>query len=228
MKYFLFLIVTVWMIAVFASCASKPAAPEPPLVYETGSPGSTPGAGANITSDYFWRDSSSQVHEYTAFWPNKEYTASLAAILSGPLAKDLLNTVPKDAEYWCYNKYPDKIQFYLSFISAMSKYESNWSPDTTYSEPDIFDRHGNHVVSTGLLQVSSESCSGYGMKYLSNSELKKPENNFECAVRILSRWIMRDGVIASDLKGAARYWSVVRPGAKHKKEQIRKMVCIGF
>lgn len=154
------------------------------------------------------------------------YDAQLSAALNAN-AKALLQFQPKDANEWCMSKYPSKLAFYLKLIASMAKYESGYKPDTSYTE-NFKDNRGNFVISTGLLQVSSESCAGYGMPYLQNAVLKKPENNLECTARILNKWIPRDGVISQTGNlGAGRYWSVMRVGSTHKREQIKAMVCNG-
>lgn len=165
--------------------------------------------------------------KYVGLWPVQDYTNTLVTAIN-LYGQELVKVIPRDAEEWCFNKYPDKKQFYVSLVSAMSKYESNWKPETSYTE-NFKDNKGNFVVSVGLLQISSESCAGYGLPYLVNSELKKNENNLKCTVKILNKWIVSDQVIAqsngSTSRGGARYWSVLRTGSIHKREAIKAMVC---
>lgn len=159
--------------------------------------------------------------QYVDYWPKKEMQeASIASLKAYGSA--LLSFEPKDKSEWCMGS--DKLAFYNKLLSAIAKYESGYDPNNTYKE-NFKDNHGNYVISVGLMQVSSESCNGYGMKYLVNSELKKNSNNLECAARILNKWIPRDGNVSQGSLGAGRYWSVMRIGSIHKRESIKAMVC---
>lgn len=166
--------------------------------------------------------------QYKSLWPNQQWTNELSKALD-LYGKDLLATAPYDFQEWCWNKYDDKKQFYINLFSAMAFYESTWKTSSSYTEPNIFDKKGNHVISVGLMQVSSESCAGYQMPYVPNTELREPTRNFECTVRIANKWIPENKVIAQGFstssKGLAKYWSVVRTGSIHKREQIKKMIC---
>lgn len=136
--------------------------------------------------------------------------------------KELLAFSPKDKSEWCFGE--DNKLNYLRLIQGMAKYESNFDPSTTYKET-FHDRQGRNVISTGLLQMSAESCNGYGMtkKLTRYEELLDVHTNAECAVRVLNKWIPRDGFVAKDNLGAGRYWSVLRPGTK--KDAIKKIMC---
>lgn len=201
MKLFLFCLLLIWATITLTSCQTAPQPTLPVVPVEVFQP----------------------PVQYTGLWPKPEYTAELVVALN-TFGKDLWSYTPKDAQEWCFDKYKNKKQFYVNLISAMSKYESNWNPNTEYKE-SFSDAKGNKVISVGLLQVSSESCAGYGMKYIPSAELKKNSNNFECTVRVLSRWIPRNGVIAQGNLGGAKYWSVLREGPTHKREAIKKLVC---
>ena len=164
--------------------------------------------------------------EITAFWPNKEWTEYLDYLLETDGVRLLYIPGPNDEVEWCMTKYEQPKEFYIKLFSAIAKFESNFNPSTTYKE-NFKDAKGNFVISTGLLQVSAESCRGYGVEDASNENLKNPQKNLICGVKIAKKWILQDGVIAQGTgnasKGLARYFSTMRTTGK--REQIRKMVC---
>lgn len=93
-------------------------------------------------------------------------------------------------------------------MSIMAKYESGFDPKNVYHEPPPLG-----VDSIGLFQLSIESektlCS-----LKSKEDLKEPITNIKCAVKVLSKWVQKDGVLYGGQKGAwrggSRYWSVLR------------------
>lgn len=93
-------------------------------------------------------------------------------------------------------------------MSIMAKYESGFDPKNVYHEPPPLG-----VDSIGLFQLSIESekslCS-----LKSKDDLKEPITNIKCAVKVLSKWVQKDGVLFGGQKGAwrggSRYWSVLR------------------
>ncbi|WP_413582130.1 transglycosylase SLT domain-containing protein [Bdellovibrio sp. HCB288] len=133
------------------------------------------------------------------------------------LGQDLLDVKPADATTFCpkYNSlsYQERKEFWTYLMSQMVKYESNFKPATAYTE-SFNDSKGNRVVSRGLLQLSIESGNAYGCGFKSASEVHDPYKNLACGIRILNRWMERDGRIAGKVsgswKGGARYWSVLR------------------
>jgi len=151
-------------------------------------------------------------------WPKKEMdeVARSAINLYG---KELLASKPADIDSWCLDiESVDKVSFYSAMLSHMSKYESNFNTELTYTEK-FPDGSGNRVISRGLLQVSYESClKGYKANIKSGEELHDPVKNLECSVKILSKLIPENNLIAAKVdgkyKGAARYWSVMRPENK--------------
>ncbi len=109
--------------------------------------------------------------------------------------------------------------YLVALISRMSFYESNHSATALYQEK-FKDRFGEYVVSRGPLQVSEESCNGYGAKIEDQRQLHDPAQNFKCAVLILNKWVPKDmtiaGGVSGDWRGGARYWSVLRDPVKKK------------
>lgn len=134
--------------------------------------------------------------------------------------KELLAANPTDYAKYCGTA--GKLDCYNAILHAMSVYESGIDPNQVYVE-SFSDAKGNKVRSVGLLQVSIESCRSYGASATTTEELLKPEKNLECSVRILNRWIPKDGVIAGGSigawKGAARYWSVMRKRQSEIREK---------
>lgn len=162
--------------------------------------------------------------------PEKQYPTSgwkysdLARAAVKAYGPALLTTEPKDIALYCpAYKTVDRAAFYDLLLSAMSHFESGWSTTQTYQEK-FANVNGVRVISTGLLQVSIESCRAYGSSAKTTEELKDPEKNLECAVRVLNKWIKNDGVIAGgEAKawlGGSRYWSVLRAHVA----DIRKLV----
>lgn len=134
---------------------------------------------------------------------------------------DMLGKVPGDAEDFCPNyvrlNRHQKKTFWVYLLSAVSQFESNFNPDTSYTEA-FADSTGQMVVSRGLLQLSLESARGYGCELRGGQDLHDPLKNLSCGIRILNRWVGSDGVIRANnggWKGGARYWSVLRREAQY-------------
>jgi len=132
-------------------------------------------------------------------------------------SSSLPQLTPTDATQFCPT-YPklsltQRKRFWVALISAMSGPESNFRPTSSYQER-FSDRQGRPVVSRGLLQISQESANQrrYGCDIRQASLLHDPVINLSCGVRILSRWVQQDGLIASQHspKGGGRYWSTLR------------------
>ncbi len=137
------------------------------------------------------------------------------------LGPNLLDGVPADVSGFCpqYSRMSDREQrdFWVYLISSMTELESSHNPSTSYRE-NFRDGQGNFVISRGLLQISIESGNAYGCAFRSSQDLHDPFQNLSCGIRILNRWLGRDGRIAGKVngswKGGARYWSVLRTGSK--------------
>lgn len=146
----------------------------------------------------------------------KKWTSHVMNTLD-TLGGDILDVIPPDGKTYCprYNSlnYDQRKQVWAYLISAMVKYESNFNTNTKYTE-DFDDAQGNPVVSRGLLQISIESANSYGCGFRNANELHDPYLNLSCGIRILNRWLGRDGRIGGKVdgswKGGARYWSVLR------------------
>lgn len=133
------------------------------------------------------------------------------------LAPQLVTLTPTDIDAFCpgyRGANPDgRRAFYVALLAELSRYESNFDPSVSFTE-SFTDSTGRRVVSRGLLQLSQESANGYGCGITDAQQLHDPETNIRCAVRILGRWVERDGVIAGynagAWRGASRYWSPFR------------------
>lgn len=102
----------------------------------------------------------------------------------------------------------------MQLISIMAKYESNFKPETNYTE-GFNDSKGKPVISRGLLQISQESANGYNCNIVKPEQLNDPKTNLFCAVQIIHRWAIRDNTLMGEpKKGCARYFSVCRASSK--------------
>ena len=153
-------------------------------------------------------------------WSQNEKGAEFSALAKQMIeahGQILLSKIPADIDHFCpsFKEYDQetKKDFWVMFLSAMARYESNFNTDLQFREP-FNDSKGNRVISRGLLQISIESARGYGCQMASADELHNPAKNLECGVRIMSRWLDRDGLIHNvsgrTWRGSARYWAVLR------------------
>ena len=128
----------------------------------------------------------------------------------------LLTKSVKDGKQFCANfdklSIAEKKEFYLMLISSMARYESGFKPSSQYKE-SFKDDHGENIISRGLLQISKGSSQYYGCGITDAQMLHDPKMNLECGVKILNKWIVKDGCVACRTDkwlGGARYWSVLR------------------
>lgn len=159
--------------------------------------------------------------DITPLWESKhadgrEWTSHVMRELDH-LGQDLLETNPADKNSYCpkYNtfSYAQRKQYWAFVMSSMVRFESNFKPATYYKE-NFKDSNGDYIYSRGLLQISIESGNAYGCDFRSSKDLHDPYQNLSCGIRILNRWVSRDGRIAGKVsnqwRGGARYWSVMR------------------
>ncbi len=133
------------------------------------------------------------------------------------LAPQLVSIIPTDIDAFCpgyrATNATGRRAFYVSLLAELARFESNFDPSVRYTE-SFSDNAGRRVVSRGLLQLSQESANGYGCAITNAEQLHDPQTNIACSVRILARWVERDGVIAGystgAWRGASRYWSPFR------------------
>lgn len=123
-----------------------------------------------------------------------------------------------------------RVNFWGLLVSAMTKYESNFSPTMRYKESTmgVDPVTGQHVYSEGLLQLSYQDVQWAKFcefdwnkdKSLSPTDPRKtifnPQKNLSCGIKILARQIQRKNKIAVTGKEGA-YWAVLIPGGKYTK-----------
>lgn len=135
------------------------------------------------------------------------------------LNSDLPILLPSDVSTFCAN-YANlteayRVHFWASLLSAMARWESAFDPNATYQER-FHDGRGKPVISRGLMQLSIESSNQprYSCGIDQPVDLHDAQVNLQCAVRILSYWVGKDGRIAGSQqrsnRGGGRYWSVLR------------------
>lgn len=160
-------------------------------------------------------------------FPNKAWN-DLALTAINNHATGMLGVVPKDVAEFCPNYVTlsagDRKKFYIMLLSALAKFESNYKPTTTYTEK-FEDAKGRRVVSAGIFQLSVESGNGYYCNLKKTEDLFDPPTNFNCAARIMNKWIVTDKLIGAHAegrwKGMARYWSPFRNFDRKKAMQAR-------
>lgn len=199
---------------------TPPANPTPPPSTPTNPPPSTPppSSGTQRTAPLWEAKRPSD---------GKDWTLHVLQTMDS-LGKNILDVVPSDAETFCPKyaglSYEQRKDVWAFLISAMVRYESNFKPEVQYQE-SFKDSKGNYVISRGLLQLSIESSQGYKCGLSDAQELHDPYKNLSCGIRILDRWLDRDGRIAgqegSAWRGGARYWSVLRTTSKSYPEIVK-------
>lgn len=169
----------------------------------------------------------SAASDYAA-WAKANPDGTWTEITEKAIAASTLAThVPSDVAKFCptYEKLEatERTQFWVGLLSAMARPESDFDPHKAYKE-NFKDSQGEWVISRGLLQLSQESANLYGCKIKQAEKLHDPAVNLNCAVRIMGRWVKRDGVIATykpdgnKARGGGRYWSVLRESNKKLPE----------
>ncbi len=135
--------------------------------------------------------------------------ASLAALRSH--GSQLEETVPRDIANWCpgYTNNPPHMRraFWVGMMSALSKHESTYRPEAV----------GGGNLWFGLLQIYPDTARRYGCRATTGEELKDPEDNLSCAIRIMNVTVPRDNAIAvrdSRWRGVAADWGPMTRPAK--------------
>lgn len=125
-----------------------------------------------------------------------------------------------------------KVEVLADLMVGIARYESNYDPHQIYHEPPPLG-----VDSVGLFQLSYEDGFTWCMLDRASKSLEDPLNNIRCAVPKMARLVAKDKVLAggstnANALGLARYWSVMRLGAGHHVDDIRRIalnmaVCAG-
>ncbi len=140
--------------------------------------------------------------------------AAMRAIDAAP--RDLAEAVPADIVSWCpgYERNPRHLRaaFWVGTVSALARYES------TFREGAV----GGGGAWHGLLQISPATARAYGCEAQTGEALRDGEANIECAIRIMSRTVTRDGVVAANGGGIAADWGPM--SREDARERIREWV----
>lgn len=138
----------------------------------------------------------------------------------------LITAGPRDMTTFCPNyaalSADDRRTFWVDFLSALARSESKNDPSK--SRWHFYNADARRpVVSRGLFQISIESANRkiYQCDVAHAHDLAQPQQNIDCAVRILTHWVASDGAIAehtsSGWNGAARYWGSLRSTEKRNE-----------
>lgn len=136
---------------------------------------------------------------------------TLAAIADNDFI--LARLTPKDIDKWC-PAYEDNSQierslFWTGLVSTLAKHESTWNPRAV----------GGGGRWIGLVQISPATARHYGCDATSVSALKDGSKNLECAMKIWSTTVRRDGVVSEGFRGVAADWGPFHN--KRKREDMR-------
>lgn len=123
-------------------------------------------------------------------------------------ASVLPRTVPKDIANWCpaytTNDISAREAFWVGLLSALAKHESTFRPTAV----------GGGGKWYGLLQILPATARGYRCNATSRSALKDGGANLQCALRIMSVTVPRDGVVSYGMRGVAADWGPFHSRAK--------------
>ncbi|MBP1804584.1 transglycosylase SLT domain-containing protein [Rubellimicrobium aerolatum] len=188
------------------AAAAEPLAPKAaPVVPAAFAPALRPEARPVFTAEARW-DGKGQ----GAAWS----VAAMKAVEAAP--RDLREMVPADIGQWCpgYERAPAHLRaaFWVGTVSALARYESNFDPRA----------QGGGGAWQGLLQISPATARHHGCEATSAEALRDGEANLQCAIRIMSRTVARDGVVAADGGGIAADWGPM--ASAEKRESIRDWV----
>ena len=163
----------------------------------------TPRAEADVAPPMMW-----DFHPEGASW-----TAASLSMLAGEAAP-LAAFVPADIGAWC-PAYPEadlttRAAFWTGLLSALAEHESTWNPSVVGA--------GRYF---GLTQISPATARFYGCAATSGEALLDGPANLQCALRIWSTTVLRDGVV-SDGGGVAADWGPMTVASK--REEMRAWV----
>lgn len=119
----------------------------------------------------------------------------------------------KDAKTFCpkYDRltHDERVLVWAEMVVSVTQYESDFNPRCAFKEPAPL-----NVWSLGLLQLSYEDTQYKDICELNRQtqSLLDPVKNLTCGVGIMARLIDKfGGVYVEKNKGAAAYWSTLRP-----------------
>lgn len=166
-------------------------------------------------------------------WRQKNIDGSWSKLTEEAVkATSLPNAIPTDIDKFCpgYKSKgaADRAIFWTGLISIIARPESNFKPETTYTE-SFTDAQGKKVISRGLLQISIESANQkrYSCAIAKAADLHDPKINLTCGVKILDALVKADNVIATyagqKAIGGGRYWSTLREASDPKKNHLPEL-----
>ena len=126
--------------------------------------------------------------------------------------KALAKSIPADIQSWCPGYKEADIEerraFWVALLSATAKHESTWNPKASGG--------GGRYI--GLMQISPQTARAYGCEATTAAALKDGTKNLACAIKIMSRQVGRDGMVAGGgTKGIGRDWGPFRTAAKRQE-----------
>lgn len=138
-------------------------------------------------------------------WDNRPEAAQWTQASLVTLAKhdDVLATrVPQDIGSWCPGyedaSLAERRAFWAGLLSATAKHESAGNPKAA----------GGGGKWIGLLQISPKTARAYQCEAQTTAALKDGVANLACAIKIMSKQVGRDGVVAGNGKmGIGRDWA---------------------
>lgn len=129
----------------------------------------------------------------------------------------------KDKEAFCpsYSKasVSQKVNCWVMLVSAVSKLESGFKTGDAFKE-------SNGIDSIGLLALSPGECpNAHTARALSTAAA-----NLVCGVNMMARLVAQDHYISgpADHRGAARYWSTLRPPYKSYDARFHRNLNLGY
>lgn len=134
-------------------------------------------------------------------------TEALAAVDAHPAG--LPDVIPADIATWCPGyaeaSEEEREAFWVGLMSALAKHESTWNPRAS----------GGGGAWIGLLQIAPGTARQYGCEARTSAALKDGAANLDCAVRIASVQVKRDGMVAGNgASGMGRDWAPFRNSSK--------------
>lgn len=159
-----------------------------PVTIETRAPKVRPVARSGFLPNTRWDHK-----EGSDLWTRAAMTAT----------RDLESLVPRDIDRWCPayvdNGPEQRRAFWVGMMSALAKHESTYNPRAV----------GGGDLWYGLLQIYPDTARRYGCYARTGEALKDPEDNLNCAARIMNVTVARDNAIAvhdGRWRGVAADW----------------------
>lgn len=123
---------------------------------------------------------------------------ALMAAIAGEEA--MLDIVPADIADWCpayaAAGTDQRAAFWAGLVSVLSWYESTHNPRAVGGGGRWF----------GLVQIAPATARHRGCAVGTGEALRDAEANLRCGVRIMAQNVVRDGVVARDMRGVAAEW----------------------